>query len=313
MTKPRKHHFIPQFYLRGFSLNGGHLYQIDRHSGNCHGVSISDAAAMRDFHTLDSIGNGDAYEFERKLAHLESKQALDLANILREGIENEENIINAIQFLNIMRMRVPAIKEIIENSLIGQVKASYALLKRAGKLPQKPEELKELPGADDIKISIHNERCLLHMIKAGTNEGIISSLQRMNISLLRAPFGCRFITCDQPVAMYHPNPILCQKGVGTTTPGVEITLPLSSRFLVKLYNGHKSPVEYLATSGDVAELNRRTMCMAKNYIYTGEYPEIIRNTLPSISGISAGCKFESFDGGKEFVQGLRWTAIPPAI
>jgi hypothetical protein len=75
MSSPRKHHFLPQFYLRGFSTNRDGIFQIEKQQGRYYGCKIKDIAAIRDYHKLDGKETSDPQYFEKKLAELEGIQA----------------------------------------------------------------------------------------------------------------------------------------------------------------------------------------------------------------------------------------------
>ena len=116
MSDPRKHHFLPQFYLRGFSTDGRGLFQVEKPGATYYGAQIKDLAAIRDFYELDHDGTTDRYALERHLAILEREQARDVAQTLSDGFQDTGLLARLVQFLAVMRMRVPAVKAHIEGS-----------------------------------------------------------------------------------------------------------------------------------------------------------------------------------------------------
>jgi len=131
----------------------------------------------------------------------------------------------------------------------------------------------------------------------------------MRPTLFHCPFGTRFVTSDQPVALFHP--LAARIGVGPATPGVEISLPLSSRSLLLLDHLPGDPREVVASSADVEEFNRRTIIMARDYVFTGEGPESLMPAIDAWKGQAAGFEYEDIETDKEYVQVQRFVAVGP--
>jgi hypothetical protein len=51
--QPRKHHYLPQFYLKGFADKNGRFWQCDRRGAKLVGVNVSKAGAEKDYHRFD--------------------------------------------------------------------------------------------------------------------------------------------------------------------------------------------------------------------------------------------------------------------
>ena len=310
--EPRKHHYLPQFYLRGFSIDRRGLFQLEKASANHYGCQIKDIAAIRDYHELDGEGTSDPYALEKKLAELEGLQASHLQGALLEGISLDHHRLNLIELLSVMRMRVPAVKEHIDQSYGGAVRATALALQRTGRLPKPPEGFEEALRVENLNIEVLNWKCLEVMFRMGTNEKILGILSNMRATLYRAPFGARFITSDQPVALYHPTLSRSAYGAGPATLGIELSFPLSSRALLRLDHVKQPHAERVASSEEVTEFNRRTIVMAQSYAYTGEAPERAVAAIRSAGNTFAGFRHENFDAGREFLQIHRFVPVGPA-
>jgi hypothetical protein len=312
MPQPRKHHYLPQFYLRGFSFDRRSLFQIEKATSIHYGCQIKDIAAVRDFHELDGVGIADPYALEKHLAKLEGEQATHLTDVLVDGIHDAMLRANLIQLLAVLRMRVPAVKSHIEKSYASTVRATGKALERLGRLPKPPPGYEDALRVDNLQFSTTNWKCLEVMFRMAANEKVLDILYRMRATLYRAPFGTSFLTSDQPVALYHPNLAKSPYGVGPATPGIEISLPLSSRALLKLEHEGGSDIECLATSEEVAEFNRRTIVMAQDYIFVGEDVERMALLVRSHSRVFAGFAHDDIDMGREFLQIQRFRPVGPA-
>jgi len=77
---PRKHHYVPQFYLRGFAGDKGQLLVTDRPSEKVFRTNPGNVAAQRDFNTIEAEG-ADPHVVEKALAEFEGKVAPALERI----------------------------------------------------------------------------------------------------------------------------------------------------------------------------------------------------------------------------------------
>lgn len=114
MSVPRKHHYVQQFYLRGFSEDGKSICQIEKPGGRAYTCSISDAAATRDYHEIDQPGSKDPHIVEKRLADIETQLSLVLASIIRSGITTSEVRVKLMEFVSLTRFRMPAFKAFVE-------------------------------------------------------------------------------------------------------------------------------------------------------------------------------------------------------
>ncbi|PKO76008.1 MAG: hypothetical protein CVU21_15320 [Betaproteobacteria bacterium HGW-Betaproteobacteria-15] len=311
-SEPRKHHFLPQFYLRGFSIDRRGIFQIEKSTGRHYGCQIKDIAAIRDYHELDGADTDDPFLLEKKLAEVEGQQAAHLQSALSDGIELEQDRLNLLELLAIMRMRVPAVKEHIDRSYGSTVRATALALQRAGRLPKPPKGLEETLRVERLDIKVLNWKRLDVMFRMGTSEKVLQILASMRATLFRAPFGSRFVTSDQPVAIYHPTLWKGNYGAGPGTLGVEVSFPLSGRALLMLDHVAQPHSERVATCAEVEEFNRRTVVMAQEYIYTGETPQSVAALAKKGSRVFAGFRHEDFHAGKEFLQIHRFIPVGPA-
>lgn len=310
--EPRKHHYLPQFYLKCFSVDGHGIFQVEKRHGRFYGCQIKDIAAIRDYHELDGEDTSDRYALEKALSRDEAVQAEHLREVLASGISSELALGNIVQLLAIMRMRVPAVKEHINRSYASTVRASALVMQRSGRLPKPPPGLEDKLKVENLAISVHNWKCLEVMFRMGTSDRVLSGLARMRATLLRAPFGERFLTSDQPVAVYHPTRWKGSYGAGPETPGSEVSFPLSSRALLLLDHQPYGHEERTATSAEVQEFNRRTVVMADQYVFIGEAPDHALKATINAGQMFAGFRFDSLDDGKGFLQVHGFTPVGPA-
>ena len=121
MSTPRKHHFVPQFYLGGFTPSGSkddQLYVLDL--ATCHHwrSSPGDTACQKDFYVLEVSGEGDPRALEKLFSEFETAGAEAIRFVVdRERVPDGKLLDKLIDFLAIMSIRVPAVIDAIEKPL----------------------------------------------------------------------------------------------------------------------------------------------------------------------------------------------------
>jgi hypothetical protein len=309
---PRKQHYVPQFYLRGFSTDRKSLYQVVKKSSEVIAGRIKKIAMINDFHNLDGEDVDDPYLLEKQLAQLETHQSACLRDVLAGGIRNKGQRSELIQFLSVMRMRVPAVRAYIDRSYEATIRATSKAMERAGKLSKIRLDDGTFFGVDDLEISVMNWKVMDQMFRMAANEDILKILYGMRVVLYSAPFGTAFVTSDQPVSLYHAAVATHTYGVGPATAGVEICLPLSSRMLLKLDHERGDDLEYVATTEEVLEFNRRTVITAENYVFAGETTDKVAKLVAEFAHLSAGFTHDDLEAGNEYMQVQRYLPVRPS-
>jgi hypothetical protein len=299
MAEPRKHHYLPQFYLRGFSANGRSIFQIEKQGDRAYLSSIRDTAAIRDYHDLDTVDAKDPGAVEKQLAHLETQLAEGLAVTLRSGVTTPDIHSLLIQLVALLRVRVPAFKATIEAHLQNVVRSVGLMMERRGAFPPPPKGFEDVLRMDNIEITISNWKLLETIFNIAADRDVFNILAAMRPTLLRAPASAYFLTCDQPVAVFHPTASPKDTyGIGIAHPGTEISVPLASRALLLLSRSSDPPVDREATPDEVAEFNRRSVVMAGALVFAPEASEGAIETTRRYGHCSAGTVLDVLDTGQ---------------
>ncbi len=297
MSEPRKHHYLSQFYLRGFSADEKGIYQIEKSTLRGYGSSIKDAAAMRDYHILDYEDAEDPQVVEKHLSEYEGLLASALERVVSDGIADEKDHIEIISLVALMRFRVPAFKSFISKSMSEVVRSAGVMLERKGMLPAPPEGLEEELRMSSLKIEIKNWACLQQMFKLATDADLIKIMLDMRYQLIEAPPGEFFLTGDQPVALFSPSATTRDSyGAGLATRDVELTFPLTRQLLLKLSWADSGPRHGVASLSDLDELNRRTVIMADSRLFAADL-EKATAFASQYNTYSAGMQSSSIDAG----------------
>lgn len=319
MTTPKKHHYLPQFYLERFKIipqegKYPHIYRIEKSaSPKAASPAIKDTGCKRDYHTLDFDNQvKDRQTVEKAISKIESDQAHLVDSICESNKITEEQKSPLAELITTMRFRVPAFKRNIESSLEGIVESTFKILMHQGKLPKPPKVVQDLieeQGYDFLKANISNWKILQHMFQMAFQSENSSLLEKMKYQLVFAPNGHHFFTGDSPVALYHPNyDSIKPYGVGPAFKNVELTFPISKRLLIKLTWDREEGVKTIHEER-VKEYNRRTIIMADSQIFASEVNPDLMKKVALFHKVEAGYKLDNLWYGEGAVHVSRFIPV----
>ncbi len=286
--KKRRHHYLPQFYLRNFVGRHpkGKLWVYTKDAENFRAASPRDLAIEKDYHTLvRRDGVVDRNTIEDTVASLENIAAPVIQKILRgAALSFEDHQIFSV-FISQLLLRVPArrdevagiMKEMLKqmSKQFAQNKETYhADYHRFQKEAENtsdadPEELRQFILGDNYDITVNSSAALGASLGAiGT---VVNCLVRMNWVFVRASGRFKFLTCDNPVFYCDPTfPPNSWRGAGLANPGVEVSCPLSSNVLA--FACYRAVPRFHANASPeiVRRFNQQTIDSAYRYIFACE-------------------------------------------
>ena len=319
MSTPRKHHYLPQFYLEGFKIlpqkgMKPHIWQIEKTGSQRHyNSAITDTGCIRDYHSLDHKQETDHKTIESLLSTVESKQA-ELVQLIVDAKDIKPSQIGELaEFISLMRYRIPAFASYIETSHRKIVLDTFKIMYQGGKFGDPPKALRQMfesNGIDEtLNITISNWKIVEKIIEVGCSSESISLLSQLNYQFYNTKEPNIFVTSDNPVALFHPNyEDIKPYGVGLAIKGVELTFPLTSRILI-VAGQHLEPGSFLASCDQVNEFNRRTIIMGDNYIFSNEISAELKNYISELKDIFAGFTFNNLYHGNGSVYISRFIPV----
>lgn len=319
MSIPRKHHYLPQFYLEGFKIlpqkgKKPHIWQIEKIGEQKHyNSAITDTGCIHNCHSLDYEQEPDHKSIESFLSTIEAKQAELVQLIIDSKDMKHFQIAELAAFISLMRYRIPAFASYVETSHKKIVLDSFKIMYQAGKFPSPPKEIQQMfesKGIDGtLNIKISNWKIVEKILEIGLSSESISMLSQLNYQIYSTMEPDIFITSDNPVALFHPNyEDLKPYGVGLAIKGVELTFPLNSNTLV-VAGHHLKPGYYFANHNQVNEFNRRTIIMAENYIFSNKIGTELKNYINDLKDYFAGFTFDNLYYGKGSVFVSRFIPV----
>jgi hypothetical protein len=131
-NQPRKHHFIPQFYLAGFTASDrkdGVLYVLDKEQHIRWKSTPKGSAHKRDFHAVDLGQDEDAMVVEKGLAEMEGRWSEMLRSVIATAtVPQDEAFKDLMLFIAFMFARVPQIRKTLSAFTAGLLGDLNALM-----------------------------------------------------------------------------------------------------------------------------------------------------------------------------------------
>lgn len=281
----RKHHYVPQFYLRGFAGDKGQLLVTDRPSGKTFRTNPSNVAAQRDFNTVN-IPETDPQIVEKGLAEFEGEVAPALERIKAEkSLSNGADRQLLMSFICGLAIRNPRQRSTI-NDFVGEVvqrvaDLTFATEERWASQVEKMKkdgvwdessnvtyaDMKKFIDERNYKIEVAPEFNIKTEIEQHAN--LVEHISARKWQMVAAKLGSGgFITTDVPVCLRWSD----DRDHGFYAPGfgvanTQVLFPLSSDLAIMgSFEGKEDVVE--ADIFTVSSINSVTISNARNQVYS---------------------------------------------
>jgi Protein of unknown function (DUF4238) len=287
MKQSRRHHFVSQCYLAGFTNDGtsdGQLFAIDALTGHSFNTKPLNVGVERDFNAIEGRPEG---ELEDKLAGLEGLVAPALARIISErSLDNFDDWWSILNLFAMFATRNPRTRQVMTNFMSEIMKMTMEVtlanphrwasqvkkMNSKGLLNEEQqsvtyEVIKKFQQSDDYEIAFPRG---YHIgLELDSIEPVLKTLTARNWMLLIADEKSgSFITTDHPVCLIHQNgehPSF-SKPLGHALEASTVLLPICKSLLaVGTYNGQSGSVN--VSKVQVAHMNSLVAPSAERQIY----------------------------------------------
>jgi hypothetical protein len=295
MTKKRRHHYLPEFYLEGFidSHNEPCLWVYEKGDPKIKKVSVKNIAIQKHYYSfITQEGQRDSETFENFLAFIENNAAPVFDKIRRQEILSEEERGWFAIFLSSLLTRVPNFRESIEVSAAEVIKRINVKLasnketfksmvrtfeKETGnKLNSSLEDLRDFILSGRYKIKVEPQFSLLMMTMINDLGPIF---HKMNWTILVSD-GHKFVTSDNP--LFYDDPThdpSSPYGVGLLNKSMILTFPITKESAL-LATWNKGKLSYSKCSNKLVRgINHRTVQSALKFVFSSEISEELNSLV----------------------------------
>lgn len=285
-----KAHFIPQFYLKGFTdpdTPEGHepfVWVYDINAKTWERRAPVNVASKPDYYLLPKV-HGQADDFlERFLSRTESLAANILrGRILTKAELTAEDRAGLSVFVSLMMLRVPSVHERIGGFMVEVARRTLEMdreqwIRDPESLRKFKERYKQETGKDDLDNLKAEDidpsldiRAKPHVTVALAMAQVLEVAQvigDMNWSFAHSGGNDYFVTSDHPFNMVNPKLRGGFYGPGLMQDDIEVTLPLTRH--VALFAGWKEgfPPVIEVERKFVSQVNRHSCGNSQEFLYS---------------------------------------------
>lgn len=276
-----RHHYIPQFYLKGFTdpdtpeAYKPYVWVYSLEKSAWQKRAPNNVARKSGYYTLVDESGEPTEELETELSHLEGNAARVIRSVLERREMRVEDCAHLATFVASMRLRVPATAGRI-NSAISEVFATILAndFEYFSANPEAFAAFKDESDLEDIALDdLNPEKNRIHLETSSVVALTLSPLKevariiaRMKWVFAVAQPGDCFITSDSPFFMVDMKNNSQFYGDGLCNENIEVSLPLTQTVAFFATWGGDGYQYAAAPSSFVEQINIRSRVSAQRFL-----------------------------------------------
>jgi len=267
----RSHHYIPQFYLKRFTIDskkGSALTCFDLKSKKIFRATPKRVGSVRDFHRIKGLENIEENSLESELARHEGKIDKAITNIeksLKFKGEDKNLILNLMAWMNVkipyQRLKydevMTTLYKVIQHNIDSQI-----IDTRANELETIPDTF-QYKNNSDLKIAYDQNSHIMQELKL-----LDPMLWKRKWTVILASSEDHFITSDRPISIIWKNKKT--NGIpGFLCRGTQVFFSLTKKIaLIGEFEEDNQPEVHSASREGIATINTNILSSAYLYIYS---------------------------------------------
>ena len=261
----KKHHFIPQCYLKGFQYGHSKTPKIvvyNKHTMKEYIAAINKTACIEGFHTINQNGELNKNIIEEKLSVYENLFIQKLKKVINTRCINKKDKYALSKMMLMLIYRSPRFVKNYKMFFKKSIEAIAELNFRANNTNLNTS------FRDHFKIIVYNNCYIKKFIECFNDRNKIKRFYMMNFSLLEAPVNEYFLCSDFPVSCYCLN-------IKDSVIKNNIFFPLNKNYGL-LCTENSLPAYIKLTKEEINDFNINTIIFADEYIYSSVKNNSIR-------------------------------------
>jgi enoyl-CoA hydratase/carnithine racemase len=291
MADPKRHHYVPQWYLGGFTADPERpvLACYSKKQDRFLETSVKNVAVIGHHNTWFHDGEADPV-VEKGMAILDARAAEVVPKLERMQtlVDTEPNVVAT--YVAMQLGRVPAAREVFQEMIEEIGRAETLRVAASGEL-RTPEETvaaglaATVEEAEDLRrqsieairerrVKVTMDHVVTASVAAINAEILAPFIELMSWLVVYAPPGHEFLTSDNPVVLMSDE---TPPGVPITwmTPDLEVSMPLSKNAMLLIGHAHNASGWSCGLPEGTLYLNRRRWLAARDFVY-GPTEEALR-------------------------------------
>ncbi len=282
---PKNNHYVPQFYLRGFSLDSERIFRLDKRENIIKHLPITSVGFEKNLYTYKEK-NGTIASLEPVFLQAEGLAASCIRKLKAKENINDQERSDLSFFLSLQMVRTPSFQNNMESAQKELVEKTARMTMRMSRPEHvqrffqkkgKQMSLKEAEnvldfGSDEKRSSINitypKEYGIRQMLQLSMDFTPIFQICDWELRHSITPYG--FLTSDNPFMLIpgeKPDPFF---SIGLLTPKVKKVIPLTSNMCLIAHEPQKNPVivHNEADKSYFENINKLTIKNAERYVFS---------------------------------------------
>lgn len=291
MNAPKRHHFLPQFFLNGFSRDG-YVALFDRDKGAYRVQPIKDTAVIGYFYSAeDAEGNKDG-RIEGLLSDIESQAKPVITKLDNRETLTEDDKQKLAMFVGFLYARTPEFHATVNQVFGHGIKHMMQFMYPNEELAQErygedlarfgltAKDMVDFVKEDQLEVKMHRNVSLEAMLRISLS--LSEMFIRMNW-LVAVPDSDKqsFVLTDSPVNVYPPRGHKSGLyGAGMAMAGVVKVIPLSAKTCLAIGDFADKPQVWMKEIGRERVRNTNLGNVIKCHRYViGRDEALVRNLV----------------------------------
>jgi hypothetical protein len=234
VNQKKRHHFIAQTYLRGFSNSDGKVCVYLKDRPKYPWWAEPETIAFENYYYSQPLPDGgqDNNRLEDFFCALEDRWP-DILTKVQSKEPLGERFKDLLSFVMMHRVRVPTARDAVESGLAESIRMTARLLNDSGELPPPPEGLTFDFLDEHLAISIDPHRSILSM--ADLASGLARIIDAIGFEIHENQTSEGFVTSDNPVIHFDPTvslALLEPYNISRERMNIEFMFPITPKYLL---------------------------------------------------------------------------------
>lgn len=307
MSKPKRHHYLPQYYLRNFCREGK-IWVFDRKLNEYRHQTPLNTALINNYYTYETIRDSKDAIIEKTLAWIESQTVPAFEKVLkRERITAEDKEVLSI-YIGFLRCRIPVFEkstyELYEKmskqmnkKMISSEEKLKKILEKSGEPIEEIDDEKirylyEIIQDENYEIEFHRNLGIKEMLEMSVE--LAHHFLHMDWFFLCSQKNKSFIVTDNPFLLIPPknHTTNLKKGVGIITPGAQKIIPISHNTVLLMLDRGVKTNYVIASEKDMRGINLTLTANCERFVFGRDKKLLL--SLVNKTGISKGMEEKSY-------------------
>jgi hypothetical protein len=292
---PKRHHFLPQFYLSYFTDSKNLLWEFDRETKIYDQKTPHGSAWGKHYYRYKGKDGETHTDIESGLFNrieTGAKPVIDKIDARKPISEEEMGIVSL--FVAFQHTRVPDFEKLsasLSEAMIKSLtKRRFSSVEVTKKIIEEmdevgmdadnnvsPEEVFDFVQEGEYTVTTGHEDFISTMLSLGME--IAGYIQQMEWKYLFAPTGSSFITSDSPLFLVPPKDYEKEhrfEGMGIATLGVIKMMPLTPRVCLSIGDAGTKASSRIIDKKQVRAINRSVAFNSDQFVYAKDKPLLER-------------------------------------